>query len=241
MGLESATYISDLNTANPDGADGKSQGDDHLRLIKAVLKATFPNITGAVSADQSSLVKHKLNAGAAPTVNDDSGDGYTVASIWIDLTNDLAYICVDSTLGAAVWLPIGGIKTGMSMMFFQSSTTVMTGWTFQAKDVDYIIRPGASNNVGGTTSGTADNTGWAITGITGSQPNHTHGAGTLTMGAPSHLVARDLSSDPYDSASSTHTHDITGSTASDGNDAVTISVTGAWRPPTMFGTVWSKN
>lgn len=47
MGLEAATFINDLVTSNPTGADGKSQGDDHLRLIKAVLQGTFPLAIGA--------------------------------------------------------------------------------------------------------------------------------------------------------------------------------------------------
>lgn len=47
MGLESATYVSGLNTSNPVGTDSKSQGDDHLRLIKSVLQSTFPNASKA--------------------------------------------------------------------------------------------------------------------------------------------------------------------------------------------------
>lgn len=47
MGLEAATYLNDLNVANPDGSvDAKSQGDDHLRLLKSVLKATLPGLGG---------------------------------------------------------------------------------------------------------------------------------------------------------------------------------------------------
>ena len=50
MGLETGTYISDLNASNPVGAsDPKSQGDDHLRLVKSTILATFPNVTGAMS------------------------------------------------------------------------------------------------------------------------------------------------------------------------------------------------
>lgn len=50
MGLETGTYISDLVATNPVGAtDDRATADDHLRLIKAVLKATFPNINGAVT------------------------------------------------------------------------------------------------------------------------------------------------------------------------------------------------
>jgi microcystin-dependent protein len=53
--LETATYIHQLEPANPAGTDQLAQGDDHLRMIKAVLKATFPNITGPVLKSQSEL------------------------------------------------------------------------------------------------------------------------------------------------------------------------------------------
>lgn len=55
MPLESATYITKLVPSNPTGGDDRSAGDDHLRLIKAVLLATFPNLAGAVSASHTEL------------------------------------------------------------------------------------------------------------------------------------------------------------------------------------------
>ena len=57
MGLESATYISELDSANPLATDPISQGDDHLRLIKAVLKNQFSGLSGttAVTADGAEL------------------------------------------------------------------------------------------------------------------------------------------------------------------------------------------
>ncbi|KKM61791.1 hypothetical protein LCGC14_1528190 [marine sediment metagenome] len=46
MGLESATFISELVASNPvGGVDDYATADDHLRLIKAVLKGQFPNFT----------------------------------------------------------------------------------------------------------------------------------------------------------------------------------------------------
>jgi microcystin-dependent protein len=45
--LESATYISDLVTSNPAASDGLNNADDHMRLIKSALKATFPSFTAA--------------------------------------------------------------------------------------------------------------------------------------------------------------------------------------------------
>lgn len=55
---------------------------------------------------------HNVAATSAPTVNDDAGDGYSVGSRWIDTTNDKSYVCVDSTVGAAVWQQTSGTGTG---------------------------------------------------------------------------------------------------------------------------------
>lgn len=48
MGLETAITIADLNANNPSSADPKSQGDDHLRNIKAALLNTFAGFLGAI-------------------------------------------------------------------------------------------------------------------------------------------------------------------------------------------------
>lgn len=55
MALESASYISQLNVANPLSTDTVSQADDHLRLIKSVLKNTFPNLSSPVTATAAQL------------------------------------------------------------------------------------------------------------------------------------------------------------------------------------------
>ena len=64
MALETGTYISDLNVSNPANTDGVTQADDHLRLIKSTVKATFPNITGAVTPTQADL--NKLTSAGNP-------------------------------------------------------------------------------------------------------------------------------------------------------------------------------
>ena len=70
MGLESATYIDELNSSNPATSDDVSQGDDHLRLIKSVLKTSFPSIDIAVNAIHTSS--------SAPAVS------ITEGLVWID-------------------------------------------------------------------------------------------------------------------------------------------------------------
>jgi len=67
MPLESATYISDLNTANPAHTDAVSQADSHLRLIKQVLKGTFPSVAGAVAATDTALSTAGTAFGTAGT------------------------------------------------------------------------------------------------------------------------------------------------------------------------------
>ena len=47
MGLETATYISQLTATNPTSSDPVSQGDDHLRLIKSVLQSQFTTLGAA--------------------------------------------------------------------------------------------------------------------------------------------------------------------------------------------------
>src|SRR5574343_112208 len=55
MALETATYISDLVATNPVSADPKSQGDNHIRLLKSTIKATFPNVNAAVTPTDEEL------------------------------------------------------------------------------------------------------------------------------------------------------------------------------------------
>jgi hypothetical protein len=72
MGLETGVTIAQLDSAWPLGGDQKSQGDDHLRLIKAVLKAQFPGVAGlgfntpitATESDLNALPQLLLNRAA---------------------------------------------------------------------------------------------------------------------------------------------------------------------------------
>ena len=47
MGVETATYISQLSATNPLGTDPISQGDDQIRLVKSVLQAQFTSLGAA--------------------------------------------------------------------------------------------------------------------------------------------------------------------------------------------------
>lgn len=60
------------------------------------------------SSKEYLLPLNKLDATTAPGTGDDSGDGYIAGSLWVDVTADKTYQCVDNSLGAAVWKQTGG-------------------------------------------------------------------------------------------------------------------------------------
>lgn len=66
-GLETGTYISDLVATNPLGSDLASTLDDHIRLLKSTIKATFPNINNAVTVTDEQLNAVASNVAANPT------------------------------------------------------------------------------------------------------------------------------------------------------------------------------
>ncbi len=66
MGLETANYIPELVASNPVGAtDPKSEGDDHLRMLKVVLQSQFVNFQSTtVSPKPVTLTEDQINDAA---------------------------------------------------------------------------------------------------------------------------------------------------------------------------------
>lgn len=84
MGLESATHVNQLVVTNPVGAsDPKSQGDDHLRMIKDVLVRDFPNVGGIVGASHTEL--NILDGATLSTAELNILDGATLSTTELNL------------------------------------------------------------------------------------------------------------------------------------------------------------
>ncbi len=118
MTVETASYISQLNTSYPAVGDAVGEGDDHLRLIKAVLQTQFPNLTAA--AVNSNVTELNLLDGVTALVTlaaDQSWSGSqrgtpsTVTDGTLDLNtaNNFHY-----TPGAADTLEFSSETTGQS-------------------------------------------------------------------------------------------------------------------------------
>jgi hypothetical protein len=87
MALENATYIDGLVITNPVSTDGLAQADDHMRLIKSTIKSTFPNITGAISADQTEI--NVLDGITASTAELNTLTGITATTAELNLLSGL--------------------------------------------------------------------------------------------------------------------------------------------------------
>ena len=113
--------------------------DSEIILVNTVLANLFSSVTRAQESTIAaahlgdSLVENRWTAGmydalailedvpqnnfaatANATVNDDSSAGYGVGSTWINVALDTAYVCLDATVGAAVWELISGLATHLA-------------------------------------------------------------------------------------------------------------------------------
>lgn len=72
----------------------------------AVMDTDFALSTGFMRKVSTGVyIAHKSNlaAAVAPTVTDDSDSDYSVGSVWANTTADEVYVCIDASVGAAVW------------------------------------------------------------------------------------------------------------------------------------------
>lgn len=74
--------------------------------------ATSPTANDFLRFDGAnwSVVKNNVTT-TAPTVTDDTTQGYSVGSQWLNTGDDALYICTDATASAAVWLHTGEVNT----------------------------------------------------------------------------------------------------------------------------------
>lgn len=178
MGLETGTYIDSLVVTNPLGSDAKSAGDDHIRLLKSTIKATFPNITGEVLPTQvelnyvdgvTSAIQTQLNGKA-------SIGSYQAADITLD-----GLAALDTTLGLVEQISATGFtkralgSAGGVQLYDAATAKTNVKQTFTAQQTP---KSGALTD-GASITWDGDSNGQIVTLTLG---------GNRTMAAPTNIV-----------------------------------------------------
>ena len=161
MTVESASYISQLNTSNPAASDNISEGDDHLRLIKSVLQTQFPNLaTTAVTQTSAQMNKLGFETGTVcmyasnsiPTTETISGirdwllcDG----SDYSTSTFSALYSVVGTVFGTSgsnfrvpdyrTYFPVG-VGSGFSLGTAVSASAASGSAVLKAQPINFIIK-----------------------------------------------------------------------------------------------------
>lgn len=73
-------FISDLEPTYPLQEDGMGQGDDHFRNIKKAIKATFPNINGAITGTVAQINYYTANHSIFQGIVDGTDTSRTIPS-----------------------------------------------------------------------------------------------------------------------------------------------------------------
>lgn len=166
MPLETGSFISDLNSSNPAATDAVSQGDDHIRLIKGLVKATFPNVTGAVTATHTQLqaATDAVNnqtykflpgtislPGIAWTADPDTGlwnpstnsiSGAVGGVRWFNVASDKT-VTFDGTVNITGNVSIGGSATiGAGVAVVPTGSII--AWTTDVAPAGYLFCNGAA-------------------------------------------------------------------------------------------------
>jgi hypothetical protein len=99
--------ITDTNAVN---LDESVEDNDYAKFTGTGLEGrTYAEVKTDLGLTNALNLVNNLAAAAPPGETDDSDPaGYGVGSLWLDTTNDKAYICLDATNGSAVWKDITG-------------------------------------------------------------------------------------------------------------------------------------
>jgi len=137
-----------------DSADGYSVGSRWINTTANKAYTCLDATAGAavwqeLGAGGGGGVLNKYDAAIDPTANDDSGDGYSVGSTWINVTDDNAFVCLDATAGAAVWEKISGLPAHLAETVYKVGTFTrdislpsgnqsITGLGFRPKEITFF-------------------------------------------------------------------------------------------------------
>ena len=235
--------------------DGTSAGAGPKINLATSVSGLLPAVNGGSGG------ANKLDATANPTIANDSSQNYAVGSVWINVSTDKIFICVDNTSNAAQWRQIvanDGLKIvpettntidiGSSTLKYKDlhlAGNALVGGTLGVTGLSTLASLNSTTStLGSVTVGGAGNNGSINgvvigstnpTGITGTTITANNGfSGNLTGDVSGNVTANSgTSSFTNISASGT----ITGAVSGDVSGDVTSSGTSTFNNVTVSGTL----
>lgn len=157
MGLETAQYINSLDETYPTGLDSRTTADDHLRLIKASLKRTFPSITSAIGVTDtqlnyvmglSSSAQDQINALITGKMYNSATAAFAISANWAGSANYAlsAGAASDATLAARA---ISADNAGSAVYAYSATnaTSAVSAYSTKYNGVEAIIPISTGINV----------------------------------------------------------------------------------------------
>lgn len=144
--------------------DNATADQTNAEIRTAVDAATDSNVlTDALKTKLDSLIggTNKLDATVAPDADNDTTEGYEVGSIWIDVTADEAYRCLDNTDGAAVWINTTLETSELATIATSGDAADLSGDVAVARMTTNLVVA-----LDGATGGTVDNSALVLEGGT---------------------------------------------------------------------------
>ena len=155
MGVETATYISQLSATNPLATDAISQGDDQIRLVKSVLQAQFTTLGAAAvttTAAELNLIDGYTGTTAELNTLDVTTQGTSEVSkvLTADASGDVTIADGAYDFDVASHDTSNGLKLGGTLVTATAAElNIMDGVTSTAAEIN-LIDGGTAR---GTTSG----------------------------------------------------------------------------------------
>ncbi len=207
MPVETFNYLDSLVPTNPQTSDSIVNGDDHIRGIKAALKATFPGVNAPMTADDGSGSFRVLagasgySFGAEPTLGfKRSSAGVVTFSGGVWRGNGLipAGAIMDFAMATAPegWLPCDGQSLAVAA---EPALFAAIGYLYGGSGATFLVPnaltrfrrhrydAGISGAVGTFASHAYGSHSHAVIGTTGNEnQNHAHTGSGVTSGTPDH-------------------------------------------------------
>ena len=152
MPIETASFVNQLNADNPVTGDDFGEGDDHLRMIKACIRATWPNMT-AIACTPTTLEFNHLVGVTSPIQTQINAKANTTTG---SFSSGIRLGTPSAVFGAQALHLDQGAATG-EILSFQSSNASLHN----------IINEASASTFGAIRKHSQTTGGIAVTGFTG--------------------------------------------------------------------------